>query len=129
MLLGQLEVLIPDCNLETLSDGRGGIFSWVPKDDIKEFTLLYFNPGKIRGNHFHPEFIEYFLILQGNLVLSTVDANSGKLVSSLVGAGFCFRTPSGVSHALQAITYSVGISLITKPWNSCKEPIVYKEVI
>ena len=30
-------LLKPTCNINTVADGRGGIFTWVPKDDIKEF--------------------------------------------------------------------------------------------
>ena len=54
-----VQILKPDCNLETIRDGRGGIFTWIPKEPIVEFNMLYFNPGKVRGFHFHPHFIEY----------------------------------------------------------------------
>jgi mannose-6-phosphate isomerase-like protein (cupin superfamily) len=127
--LGQLEVLSPDCNLKTLEDGRGAIFSWVPDDAIREFTLLYFHPNKIRGNHYHPEFIEYFLVLEGKLLLSTVDQVSGNQLTHLVGPGFCFKTPIGVPHAIQAITESTCISLITKPWDLCDTPIIHNSLL
>jgi mannose-6-phosphate isomerase-like protein (cupin superfamily) len=126
---GQIEILSPECNLETLRDGRGGIFSWVPHEPIREFTLLYFHPNKIRGNHFHPEFVEYFLVLEGQLLLTTIDAISGAQLSHLIGAGFCFRTPIGTSHALQAITESRCISLITKPWDECKDAIIHTPIL
>ena len=126
---GQIEILNPSCNLGTLQDGRGGIFSWVPDLAIKEFTLLYFNAGKVRGNHFHPEFVEYFLVIEGSLSLTTYDELDGRTITTLVGAGFCFKTPIGVSHAVQAITNAVCISLITKPWDSCEVPIVHQELM
>ena len=77
---GQIEILNPSCNLGTLQDGRGGIFSWVPDLAIKEFTLLYFNAGKVRGNHFHPEFVEYFLVIEGSLSLTTYDELDGRVI-------------------------------------------------
>ena len=46
-----VQILKPDCNLETIRDGRGGIFTWIPKEPIVEFNMLYFNPGKVRGFH------------------------------------------------------------------------------
>ena len=33
--------------------------------DIKEFNMLNFYPNKVRGNHKHPEFTEYFLVVKG----------------------------------------------------------------
>ena len=115
--------------METIRDGRGGIFSWIPDSCIREFTLLFFHPNKIRGNHFHPEFVEYFLVLEGKLLLTTFDEISQKQLSHLIGAGFCFKTPIGTSHALQAIVESTCISLITKPWDECTNPIVTKPLI
>ena len=37
-----IKILQPSCNLETVRDGRGGIFTWVPKEPILEFNLLFF---------------------------------------------------------------------------------------
>ena len=44
-----IEVIQPFCNLETVKDGRGGIFTWLPKEPIVEFNLLFFkyNRSKI----------------------------------------------------------------------------------
>ena len=127
--LGSIELLPGNCNPATVSDGRGGIFSWVPEDDIKEFAFLFFNPGKIRGNHFHPEFVEYFLVVDGAVLVSTIDVNTNQLISKIAGVGTCFRTPIGVSHAVQAIVASKCISFLTKPWDECSEPIIYTEVL
>ena len=127
--LGSIELLPGNCNPETVSDGRGGIFSWVPEDDIKDFAFLFFNPGKIRGNHFHPEFVEYFLVVDGAVLVSTIDANTNQLISKIAGVGTCFRTPIGVSHAVQAIVASKCISFLTKPWDECSQPIIYTEVL
>lgn len=128
-LLGQIEILESQCNLSTIFDGRGGIFSWVPKDAIKDFTLLYFNPGKTRGNHYHPEFVEYFLVISGSLTLVTYDSVDKKFKHQLIGPGFCFRTPINVSHAVHAITPATCISLISKPWNECEVPIVQQAIL
>ena len=127
--LGSIELVSENCNLSTVTDGRGGIFSWVPEDDIKEFALLFFNPGKVRGNHFHPEFVEYFLVVEGAVLVSTIDIESSKVISRIAGVGTCFRTPVGVSHAVQAIVASKCISFLSKPWDLCVEPIVYTEIL
>lgn len=43
---GDIEILTPMCNPSTITDGRGAIFSWIPEDAIKEFTMLFFYPVK-----------------------------------------------------------------------------------
>ena len=55
----------PNCNLATIRDGRGAIFSFVPDAPILEFTHQFIKAGKIRGNHCHPEFDEYILLVDG----------------------------------------------------------------
>ncbi len=51
--------LAPECNLTTLTDGRGGIFTYYPQDPIVEWNLLFTHQGESRGFHFHKEFDEY----------------------------------------------------------------------
>ncbi len=126
--IGQIEILSPTCNTSTLKDGRGGIFSWIPQDDIKEWSLLYFSPNKVRGNHFHPHFTEYFLIVEGSVVLFTRDSSTGKEITTLAGPGFCFRTPPGVPHAVHAVTSSVCVSFLSEKWDSVTDPIVYEDL-
>lgn len=126
---GALEILDPMCNLTTIKDGRGGIFSWVPQDDIKEWSMLYFNPNKVRGNHYHPEFTEYFLIADGAVVVITKDPETGKEINMLMGKGMCFRTPPGVPHAVHAIEPSICISFLTKPWDDCESPIIFEDLV
>src|ERR1700746_2061723 len=96
----KIQLLNPTCNPETVKDGRGGIFTWVPQDKIAEFNLLYFQPGKTRGNHYHPEFIEYFLIVEGSGVMVSRDRDepTGERIIHM-SKGMCVRTPIGVSHA------------------------------
>jgi mannose-6-phosphate isomerase-like protein (cupin superfamily) len=122
-------LLRPSCNVKTLLDGRGGIFTWVPQDVIKEFNLLYFNTGIIRGNHYHPEFIEYFLVVEGaGAMVYKEDEGSPENVVHMT-KGTCVRTPAGVAHAFQAITPVTAIALLTKPWDDCKQPIVRIDII
>lgn len=127
--LGAIEVLAASCNISTVQDGRGAIFTWLPDLPIVEFNMLYFLPNKIRGNHFHPEFVEYFLIVEGSVVMVTKDPDTGREINMHASRGICFRTPPNVSHAVHAITDSVCISMLTKPWDECERPIVYEDLI
>lgn len=127
--LGEVEILRPSCNISTVLDGRGGIFNWVPPDPILEFALLFFHPNRVRGNHFHPEFTEYFLIVKGSVLFVTQDRHLGIQQSMLASTGTCFRTPPGVPHAVHAIEDAICISFLTKPWDKCEVPIVRTNLV
>ena len=127
--LGDMEILSSTCNLSTVKDGRGGIFTWVLDEAILEFNMLHFYPGKSRGNHYHPEFVEYFLIVEGSIMMITKDSETKSEISMLCSKGTCFRTPIGVPHATHAITSATCISLLTKPWDECERPIVHEDII
>lgn len=124
----KIEILQPSNNLVTVRDGRGGIFNWVPEDTIAEFVMLYFQPGKTRGNHYHPEFVEYFLIVDGQGVMVTRDDEDSEEEVIHMSKGMCTRTPIGVSHAFYAITPVTAVSLLTKPWEECENPIIRMDV-
>ena len=126
---GNIEILSSTCNISTLKDGRGGIFTWVPDEPILEFNMLYFSPGKIRGNHCHPEFVEYFLVVDGSISMITRDPKTEKEIIMLASKGTCFRTPKGVSHAVHAITEATCISLLTNPWEECDNPILHEHLV
>ena len=125
---GQIQVIHASCNISTVQDGRGAIFTWVPNVPIKEFNMVYFLPNKIRGNHYHPEFTEYFLVVDGTVVMVTRDPKTGKEINMQAGRGTCFRTPPGVTHAVHAVTESICISMLSKPWDDCSEPIIRDQI-
>ncbi len=125
----KIEILKPTCNPQTVRDGRGGVFTWVPQDKIAEFNLLYFRPGKTRGNHYHPEFNEYFLVVEGEGVMVTKDSEDAPEEIIHMSKGMCLRTPIGIPHTFYAITFVTVIAMLSKPWDECKPPIVRMDVI
>jgi dTDP-4-dehydrorhamnose 3,5-epimerase-like enzyme len=127
--LGDISIIESSCNIKTIQDGRGAIFTWLPDEEIVEFNMLYFLPNKIRGNHFHPEFTEYFLVVDGTVVMVTKDSETNKEINMHASKGVCFKTPPNVPHAVHAITQSICISLLTKQWDKCDKPIVYEDII
>lgn len=125
----KIKILKPSCNLDTVRDGRGGIFTWVPEDKLAEFNMLYFLPGKTRGNHYHPEFHEYFLVVEGQGVMVTKESEDAPEEVIHMSKGMCTRAPMGVAHAFYAITPVTAIAMLTKPWDECDPPIVRVNVI
>ncbi len=125
----KIKLLKPSCNLDTVRDGRGGIFTWVPEDKLAEFNMLYFLPGKTRGNHYHPEFTEYFLVVEGQGVMVTKESEDAPEEVIHMSKGMCTRAPMGVPHAFYAITPVTAIAMLTKPWDECDPPIVRVNVM
>ena len=117
----------PTCNLDTVRDSRGGIFTWIPSEPILEWNLLFFNPTKIRGNHYHPEFVEYLLVVDGYGVMVFRDTDGSECFLHL-STGQCVRTPKNVSHAFYAIKHTTAMAFLTKNWDKCNPPIQKEEV-
>ena len=63
--IGNIDILGATCDPITVKDGRGGIFTWVTDHPILEFNLNIIMPNHVRGNHSHPEFFEYFPLIEG----------------------------------------------------------------
>lgn len=123
----KLKRLVPECNLDTVRDGRGGIFTFYPEKPVVEFNFQFINKGKVRGNHYHPEFDEYYLFTEGNGVMVT-KSDDGKEEFLYVGTGDCIYIPQGVPHVTHAITDIKYVTFLTKKWNDCTVPIVHEQL-
>ena len=116
----------PACNLDTVRDGRGGIFTFYPNKPIVEFNFLFLNKGKVRGNHYHPEFDEYYVITDGTGVIVTRDGDKEAFL--YVSKGDCIHIPQGALHVLYGITDVNLVSMLTKKWDDCEKPIVHENL-
>ena len=124
-----IEQLEPTCNLDTVRDGRGGIFTFYPEDPVVEFNFNIVNAGNIRGNHHHPEFDEYYVLTSGEGVLIYKDkTNNDKEEFLYLSRGACTRTKQGTSHVFRAITDCTLVVLLTKKWDDCEVPIVHENL-
>ena len=115
-------------NLDTIKDGRGAIFSFVPDKPIHEWTHQFIKSGKIRGNHCHPEFDEYIMIVSGEGVEVEKDIETGKEDKFYMSKGTCIYIPSNTYHVFMAITDCESVSFLTKPWDKCKNPIIHENL-
>ena len=121
-----IKVLHPTCNLDTIKDGRGGIFTWIPEEPIVEFNMLFFKPGKTRGFHYHPEFIEYLLCVDGKGVLITRDDPHDSKSEHVINLskGVCTRAEKETYHTVYSITEMTLVAMLTKQWDKSKPPII-----
>ena len=124
----KIEEIIPSCNLDTVRDGRGGIFTYIPKDPIVEFNYNIIKAGKVRGNHYHPEFDEYILLVNGEGVEIEKNSDSAKENYIYLAKGECVYIPKKTLHVFIAITNCESVSFLTKKWDDCIEPIIHENI-
>lgn len=114
--------LSPDINPITFKDGRGIISTYFPQRlNIVEWNYIITLRGNTRGYHYHKEFDEYIMFVDGEGVYTELTDN--KEFITTVGNGDCIYLPQGVSHTFYPITDCKMIALLTKRWNDCDEPI------
>jgi len=118
----------PNCNLATIRDGRGAIFSFVPDQPILEWTHQFIKAGKIRGNHCHPEFDEYIMLVDGVGVEVEVDIKTRKESFIYMNKGECIFIPRNTYHVFLAVTDCQSVSFLTKRWDDCKRPIIHENL-
>lgn len=120
----RMKKLAPQCNLSTVRDERGGIFTFFPLDlPIAEFSFIFTTAGKTRGFHYHEEFDEYVLITDGHGVYVEL-GEDGQEYSLKMAAGECVHFPRGMPHTFYAITDVRMVAMLTKRWNDCERPLV-----
>ncbi len=124
----KMKKFLPQCNLNTIKDGRGAIFTFVPDQPILEWTHQVIKAGKIRGNHNHPEFDEYIMLVDGMGVEVEKDPDTGKESFISMSKGDCIFIPKGTSHVFLAITDCQSVSFLTKRWDDCKNPIIHENL-
>lgn len=114
--------LTPEINPLTVKDGRGIIQTFYPEiDSIVEWNYIVTLKGAVRGHHYHKEFDEYIMFVEGEGVYTEI-TNGVELVTP-VSAGDCIYLPQGVPHTFYPTADCKMIAMLTKKWNDCKEPI------
>lgn len=124
----KMRIFKPQCNLSTLKDGRGAIFTFVPDAPIVEWTHQFIKAGKVRGNHCHPEFDEYILLVTGEGVEVEKDTKTNEEQFIFMSKGTCIFIPKSTSHVFIAITDCESVSFLTKRWDDCKAPIIHENL-
>jgi dTDP-4-dehydrorhamnose 3,5-epimerase-like enzyme len=117
----RIQFLTPDINDKGV-DHRGAIYSFVPQHSIVEFVYLYTVAGTTRGHHYHKEFDEYIMLVDGEgLYLEKLE--DGSIHKHVIGPGQTIYIPSFTNHTFVPLKDCKSVSFLTKKWNDCDEPI------
>lgn len=86
-------------------DERGTIVDLLQKENINAVTLVRFNKGAVRGNHFHKKTHQWNYLLSGRIRLR-VQSPGGKVSGMVLRSGDFVLTWPGERHALEALETS-----------------------
>lgn len=104
-------------------DYRGSVLSFPVHDSLVEYNLLITQQGDQRGFHYHPEFTEYMIVVDGECEFKEFDRD-GNNISITLKTGDSICIPAGVAHAFTALTDLKFVSMLTKQWDKCNNPII-----
>ena len=107
---------------DIFEDDRGTIFSFPIDDNLTEYNLMVTKKGDERGYHYHPEFNEYMVVVSGSCEYT--EFSSGEDITVRLDVGDSIRIPIGTSHKFKALEDYSFVSMLTKHWDKCNDPIV-----
>lgn len=103
-------------------DHRGSVLSFYPDESIVEYNLLQTKGGYSRGYHYHPHFVEYMIVVDGECKFQEFDYPD--VHECVLKVGDSVRIPIGVAHTFVAIDDFKFVSMLSKRWNDSVPPIV-----
>jgi quercetin dioxygenase-like cupin family protein len=106
---------------DLFEDHRGTIRSFYPDENIVEYNLMITKQGDARGYHYHPHFVEYMLIVDGECLFKEY---GDTVYEKTLTVGDSIRIPIGVAHTFIALTDFKFVSMLTQRWNDSNPPIV-----
>ena len=110
-------------NPDIFKDKRGTIFSFPVNDSLTEYNLMVTKKDDERGYHYHPEFNEYMMVVAGRCEYTEFVSN-GEDITIVLEVGDSIRIPTGTSHKFKALEDYSFVSMLTKHWDKCNNPII-----
>jgi len=108
-------------------DNKGSLEGLVNFGEWREFNMVYSEEGSIRGNHFHKDTIELFMILGGEIEVQVQKVAGGLLVGEsqkfLVQKGDVFMIEAEINHVFKVKKQSNWINVLSKAINKNKPDI------
>jgi len=108
-------------NPDVFTDHRGTIRSFYPDENIVEYNLMITKQGDSRGYHYHPHFVEYMMIVEGECMFKEY---SDEVYETVLHVGDSIRIPKDTPHTFIALTDFKFVSMLTQRWHDSNPPII-----
>ena len=98
-------------------DERGSIIGLVNFGNWKELNIIESESGEIRGNHYHKNTDELFIILDGMIKIQVQEVSEGVLVNNMqefnVKQGDVFLIKKNINHTFEILETSRWINALS----------------
>ncbi|HDZ85894.1 MAG TPA: hypothetical protein ENH35_05110 [Candidatus Moranbacteria bacterium] len=99
-------------------DKRGSLEGLINFGQWREVNLIQSQTNIVRGNHYHKETIELFVILKGKILVRTQkvedDNLAGPVCENIVQTGHVFMVEPYINHTFHIIKSSKWINILSK---------------
>lgn len=103
-------------------DKRGTLEGLVNFEEWKEINLISSLAGVERGNHYHKETLELFIILEGEINVILEKVKDGKLIGNkterIVKGGDVFLIDPFINHTFRVLDKAKWINVLSKKIDS-----------
>tara|TARA_S200000501_G_scaffold247123_1_gene231530 strand:- start:11020 stop:12579 length:1560 start_codon:yes stop_codon:yes gene_type:complete len=107
---------------DVFADHRGTVYSYYPDEKLVEYNLMVTRKGDERGYHYHPEFIEYMMVVDGECMYTEWNEHHKEKIH--LKTGMSIKIPIGTAHTFTALTDFKFVSMLTKRWHDSDPPII-----
>lgn len=103
------------------SDERG-IISNILEEPINHVAIITSKAGSVRGNHYHPDQIQYVYLISGRYedLSKDIKNENAKIESRIIKPGCLVITPPMIAHAMKFLEDSIMLNLTTDNRDSDK---------
>ncbi len=99
-------------------DDRGSLEGIINSGEWREMNIITSSTGSVRGNHYHKQIVELFIILDGEITVVTQKVQDGNLVGNIdernVTAGDAFLIEPFTNHTFYIKKDSRWINVLSK---------------
>jgi quercetin dioxygenase-like cupin family protein len=96
------------------TDRRGAILDILTHVSVDAVTIITCKKGSVRGNHYHKKTVQYTYVVSGRIKYLTGKPGK-KAKTRTLKAGHLVFSPAGETHAFEALSDSVILSLSSGP--------------
>ena len=92
-----------------------GVIANILEEPVNHVAIITSKAGSIRGNHYHPEQIQYVYLISGKYesISKCLNDKNAKVESKIIKAGNLVITPPLVAHAMRFLEDSILLNLTT----------------
>ena len=109
-------------NIKPAFEDDRGLITNILEEPISHVAIITSKKNSIRGNHYHPDQIQYVYLISGEYesISKNLNDKNAKTESKIIKPGDLVITPPMIAHSMRFLKDSVLLNLTTGQRNSDK---------